>query len=144
MLDKYKASDGNKKCQYMNHCLHDKVINITKGTNLFINFYVVLSIYSGIKKENFKNCTLENFNIDKETFNKKHISYEFLESYDDMKKKIGSKYKLHTPLYCIHVKENFNFYNRIKDNCTNVTCKYFKNLQNIKEKFNKHHVLKFT
>ncbi|KMZ76550.1 hypothetical protein PVIIG_06318 [Plasmodium vivax India VII] len=143
ILDRCKASDDNKKCQYMSHWLYDKVISITKDANLVSNLYVVLSMYSGFNKKKFKNCTLENFNVDKEAFNKKHILYEFLESYDDMKNKIDNPNELYTPLYCKHIKENFNFYNRIKDNCTKDTCKYYNDLQNFKEKFNKPDLLKF-
>ncbi|KMZ88697.1 hypothetical protein PVBG_05553 [Plasmodium vivax Brazil I] len=143
ILDKCKSSDDKKKCQYMSHWLYDKVVSITQGTNLFINFYAALLIFSSTNKEKFKNCTLKDFNVDKETFNRKHILYEFLESYDEMKHKIGSQSEQYTPLYCKHVKENFNFYNRIKDNCTTDACKYFKDLQDFKNKFNKPEVLNF-
>ncbi|KMZ83265.1 hypothetical protein PVBG_05892 [Plasmodium vivax Brazil I] len=120
----------------MSHWLYDKVVSITQGTNLFINFYAVLSMYSGNKKENFKNCTLKDFKVDKEAFHKKHILYEFLESYDDMKKKIESQIELYTPLYCKHVKENFRFYNDVKDQCTSeASCGYFNELNDFKGKF---------
>ncbi|SCA59936.1 VIR protein [Plasmodium vivax] len=144
ILDKCKASDDKKKCQYMSHWLYDKVVSITQGTNLFINFYAVLSMYSSSNKDNFKNCTLTDFNIDKETFNKKHILYEFIESYDDMKNKIDNKSKLYTPLYCKHIKENFLFYNVVKNECTsNESCGYFNELNEFKEKFRQQDVLSF-
>ncbi|SCA60605.1 VIR protein [Plasmodium vivax] len=136
ILDKCKASDDKKKCQYMSHWLYDKVVSITQGTNLFINFYAVLSMYSGIKKENFKNCTLTNFNVDKEIFNKKHILYEFLESYDDIKKKIFLEGNLNVQPYCKHIKENFRFYNIAKENCNSNSCNYFTELQQFKNKIN--------
>ncbi|EDL42645.1 variable surface protein Vir23, truncated, putative, partial [Plasmodium vivax] len=136
ILDKCKASDDNKKCQYMSHWLYDKVISFTNGTHQFLNLYVVLSMYSVFNKEKFKNCTLENFNVDKETFNRKHILYEFLESYDDMKKKIDSQSELYTALYCKLIKENFLFYNEVKDKCTSqATCGYFEQLKRFKGKF---------
>ncbi|KMZ95503.1 hypothetical protein PVMG_05810 [Plasmodium vivax Mauritania I] len=120
----------------MSHWLYDKVVSITQGTNLFINFYAVLSMYSGIKKENFKNCTLTNFNVDKEIFNKKHILYEFLESYDDIKKKIFLEGNLNVQPYCKHIKENFRFYNIAKENCNSNSCNYFTELQQFKNKIN--------
>ncbi|VUZ99693.1 PIR protein [Plasmodium vivax] len=203
-----KCSDDNKKCQYMSHWLYDKVISITKGTDLVSNFYAALFMFSSSNKDNFKNCTLTKFNVDKEIFNKKHILYEFLESYDDIKKKIflegnlnvqpyckhikenfgaftnsrnhyfnnctlnnfnmdrntfkkkhilyeflesyddmknkiDSQNELYTPLYCKRVKEYFNFYNLIKDNCINDTCEYSNDLQNFKNKINKPEELTF-
>ncbi|KMZ81709.1 hypothetical protein PVIIG_05541 [Plasmodium vivax India VII] len=128
----------------MSHWLYDKVVSITQGTNLFINFYAALLIFSSTNKEKFKNCTLKDFKVDKEAFHKKHILYEFLESYDDMKKKIESQIELYTPLYCKHVKENFRFYNDVKDQCTSeASCDYFKELNEFKTKFIQENVLNF-
>ncbi|CAG9484395.1 unnamed protein product [Plasmodium vivax] len=144
ILDRCKTSDDNKKCQYMSHWLYDKVISITKDTNLVSNLYGVLSMYSGFNNVNFKNCTLKDFKVDKEAFNKKHILYEFIESYDDMKNKIDNKSKLYTPLYCKHIKENFLFYNVVKNECTsNESCGYFNELNEFKEKFRQQDVLSF-
>ncbi|KNA01726.1 hypothetical protein PVNG_04752 [Plasmodium vivax North Korean] len=120
----------------MNYWLYDNVISITKGTCQFLNFYAALLIFSSTNKEKFKNCTLKDFKVDKEAFHKKHILYEFLESYDDMKKKIESQIELYTPLYCKHVKENFRFYNDVKDQCTSeASCGYFNELNDFKGKF---------
>ncbi|VUZ99895.1 PIR protein [Plasmodium vivax] len=136
ILDKCKASDDNKKCQYMSHWLYDKVISITKGTDLVSNFYAALFMFSSSNKDNFKNCTLTKFNVDKEIFNKKHILYEFLESYDDIKKKIFLEGNLNVQPYCKHIKENFRFYNIAKENCNSNSCNYFTELQQFKNKIN--------
>ncbi|KMZ77170.1 hypothetical protein PVIIG_06066 [Plasmodium vivax India VII] len=62
----------------MSHCLHDKVISITKVIDLVYNFYAALSTYSGTQQNKIRNCTFTNFQIDKDKFKKKHILYEFL------------------------------------------------------------------
>ncbi|KMZ95766.1 hypothetical protein PVMG_06152 [Plasmodium vivax Mauritania I] len=143
ILGKCKDNIDNKPCQHMNYWLYNKIMSIIDNTSLVRNFYAAVNMYTHTHKHIFRNCTFTNFEIDKDKFKKKHILYKFLESYDDMKNKIDSQNELYTPLYCKRVKEYFNFYNLIKDNCTNDTCKHSEDLQNFKKKINKPEELTF-
>ncbi|KMZ77368.1 hypothetical protein PVIIG_05763 [Plasmodium vivax India VII] len=119
-------------------------MRISNNFPLISSLYHILGAFTNNRNHYFKNCTLKDFKVDKGTFNKKHILYEFLESYDDMKKKIDSQSELYTPLYCKHVKDNFLFYNDVKDKCTTKeTCGYFEELKKFKEKFIQQDVLNF-
>ncbi|KNA01597.1 hypothetical protein PVNG_06378 [Plasmodium vivax North Korean] len=143
ILDKCKNNTDDKPCQYMSYWLYNNVMSISNNLSLIRSLYHILRIFCNSRKPNFNNCILKNFNMDRNAFENKHILYEFLESYDDMKNKIDSHNELYTPLYCKHVKENFNFYNLIKDNCTNDTCEYSNDLRNFKKKFSNSDVLEF-
>ncbi|KMZ77207.1 hypothetical protein PVIIG_05586 [Plasmodium vivax India VII] len=143
VLDKCKNNTADKPCQYMSYWLYNNVMRISNNLPLIRSLYHILGAFTSSRNHYFKNCTLTNFNIDKEEFYKKHILYEFLESYDHMKKNIDNQIELYTPLYCKHVKENFNIYNRIKDNCNSNTCKYYEDLQKFKGKFNNPEELNF-
>ncbi|KMZ82934.1 hypothetical protein PVIIG_05581 [Plasmodium vivax India VII] len=143
IFGKCKVKTDDKPCQYMSYWLYDNVIRTSDNLTLFNGLYNILGAFTNSRNHYFNNCTLNNFNMDRNTFKKKHILYEFLESYDDMKNKIDSQNELYTPLYCKRVKKYFNFYNLIKDNCIKDTCEYSNDLQNFKKKINKPEELTF-
>ncbi|CAI7719868.1 Plasmodium vivax Vir protein, putative [Plasmodium vivax] len=144
VLDKCKNNTPDKPCQYMSYWLYNNVMRISNNFPLISSLYHILGAFTNNRKYNFKNCTLTDFKVDKDTFNKKHILYEFLESYDQIKHKIDSQSEQYTTLYCKHIKENFRFYNDVKDKCTNKSsCDYFKELNEFKTKFIQENVLNF-
>ncbi|SCA59635.1 VIR protein [Plasmodium vivax] len=143
ILDKCNDKTGNKACNYMGYWLYYNVMSLTNNQSLVLNFYDPIFMYTTVNKSKFNNCFLKNFNLDKNKFYIKKILYEFNEIYDEIKNKISDEINLNIQSYCKHIKENFRFYNEVKDKCSNTSCEYDTELQAFKNKFNKTDVLEF-
>ncbi|KMZ87889.1 hypothetical protein PVBG_06116 [Plasmodium vivax Brazil I] len=64
-------------------------------------------MYTGANGNIFNNCSLKNFNIDKNKFVIKKTLYEFIENYDIIKREISHEHNLNVKPYCKYIKENF-------------------------------------
>ncbi|KMZ89810.1 hypothetical protein PVMG_06165 [Plasmodium vivax Mauritania I] len=136
ILNKCNDRTDNKACSYMEYWLYYKVMSLIKEQSLVPKFYTVVLMYTTFNKSNFKNCSLKNLNIDKNKFYIKKILYEFIEIYDEIKNKISHDNNLNVKLYCKHIKENFRYFNSIKEECTNqISCHYYDEYNQFKVKF---------
>ncbi|VUZ99665.1 PIR protein [Plasmodium vivax] len=140
---KCKKISDEKWCPYINYWLFDYALNTTNSNGYVNSFYFALTIISGSGKNLLKNCSFQNYNLDKSTFDTKKILYEFTEIYDHIKEEISGEYNLKIQSYCKHIKENFRFYNDVKIICPDSTCKYHTELQEFKKKFSESDELEF-
>ncbi|KMZ76626.1 hypothetical protein PVIIG_06250 [Plasmodium vivax India VII] len=129
----------NTSCSYMYLWLYNKVINITEKPSLIKKFYTALQTISETTRSDKKFCYIRRFDANREKFkNFKHL-YEFLFTYYDINKKLSPQRNREDRIYCNHIKENFRFYNYIKENCPQLDkCSYKNELQQIKENVSKH------
>ncbi|KMZ89786.1 hypothetical protein PVMG_06224, partial [Plasmodium vivax Mauritania I] len=104
-------------------------MKLTNEQSLVPKFYRLELMYTGVKVINFNNCSLTNFEIDKNKFDIKRTLYGFIKIYDGIIKEISHEKILN------HIKENFPYNNGVKDICPKSTCKYHTELQNFKNKF---------
>ncbi|CAI7721740.1 PIR protein [Plasmodium vivax] len=120
-----KDSSCNIYCTYINFWLYSKVIEITITSTIIEKFYKALERISKIPISDMEFCEIKNYNKIHDNFKNLKYLYEFLFSYYDLNKKISPQLNGEDRLYCNHIKENFRFYNDIKESCTNLrSCPY--------------------
>ncbi|KMZ76808.1 hypothetical protein PVIIG_05832 [Plasmodium vivax India VII] len=142
ILNKCNDRTDNKACSYMEYWLYYNVTRYTEEKNIVSNFYALVSMYTNFKSSNFNNCSLTNFAIDKNKFDIKRTLYEFFEIYEGIKNEISHKNNVNVRTYCKHIKENFRYFNSIKEECFNQSsCNYYDEYIQFKEKFSKPDVL---
>ncbi|KNA02222.1 hypothetical protein PVNG_04453 [Plasmodium vivax North Korean] len=111
-------------------------MSLIKEQSLVPKFYTVVLMYTGVKGDKFNNCTLTNFKIDKNKFDIKRTLYEFIEIYDGIKNEISDENNVNVKKYCKNIKENFRYFNSIKEECTNqISCHYYDEYNQFKVKF---------
>ncbi|CAI7723145.1 PIR protein [Plasmodium vivax] len=140
LFDTRLSSD--KLCSYMRFWLYNYATKIPNFPDRNEKFYNALNTIISSPQSKINDCSLENYDINKDEFNNKHILYEFLENYDYIENKIKTEGNPKINLYCQYIKENFSFYNRIKNICaTEQTCSKYKELDKFKEKFKEPNVI---
>ncbi|KNA01748.1 hypothetical protein PVNG_05600, partial [Plasmodium vivax North Korean] len=140
----YENIHSHDLCPFTSYWLYDQVTKIPNFSSLSSKFYLLLTQISKNSNSKIKDCSLENYRIDKIKFTNKKILYEFLHIYDGIRKKLNSQEddsNIH--LYCKHIKENFRYYNIIKESCKSKdTCEYNDEYIQFKNKFKDPEVLK--
>ncbi|KNA01530.1 hypothetical protein PVNG_05551 [Plasmodium vivax North Korean] len=127
---------NDKCCTYMSTWLFNRITNIPDFLLYSDNFYSAINIISQNELSKIKNCTLENYKINKSVFNNDQILYEFLEIYKKIEEKLTSPDDSKKNIYCKYIKEIFSLYHRIKEKCSsNNSCDKYNELQQFKEKF---------
>ncbi|KMZ96431.1 hypothetical protein PVNG_06139 [Plasmodium vivax North Korean] len=127
---------NDKCCTYMSTWLFNRITNIPDFLLNSDNFYSAINIISQNELSKIKNCTLENYKINKSVFNNDQILYEFLEIYKKIEEKLTSPDDSSKNIYCKHIKQIFSHYHRIKNICaTDDSCSKYKELLKFKEKF---------
>ncbi|VUZ99900.1 PIR protein [Plasmodium vivax] len=127
---------NDKCCAYMSTWLFNHITNIPNFNLKSDDFYSAINIISQNELSKIKNCTLENYKINKSVFNNDQILYEFLEIYKKIEEKLTSTDDSSKNIYCKHIKQIFSHYHRIKNICaTDDSCSKYKELLKFKEKF---------
>ncbi|SCA59556.1 VIR protein [Plasmodium vivax] len=133
----YQKISSDKRCTFTSYWLYDQVTKIPNFSSLSSKFYDPFPLISKHSHSKIKDCSLENYRIDKNKFTHKKILYEFLHIYDSIQDKLNSQEDVSKiQLYCMHIKENFRYYNIIKESCKSKgTCDYYDEYKQFKEKF---------
>ncbi|KMZ88675.1 hypothetical protein PVBG_06082 [Plasmodium vivax Brazil I] len=127
---------NDKCCAYMSTWLFNHITNIPNFNLKSDDFYSAINNISQNELSKIKNCTLENYKINKSVFNNDQILYEFLEICTIIEKKLKSQDDSKKNIYCKYIKEIFSLYHRIKEKCSsNNSCDKYNELQQFKEKF---------
>ncbi|KNA01625.1 hypothetical protein PVNG_05785 [Plasmodium vivax North Korean] len=117
----------------MIYWLYYYVMKITNNSTIIRSFYNVLYFFLSYRAPHIKFVSFTDFTIHKGEFREKHVLYEYIEFYDDIKHKIYSQSVLYFAMYCKHDKKIFRFYNAVKENCTHAdSCRYYEELSNLK------------
>ncbi|KMZ96090.1 hypothetical protein PVNG_05999 [Plasmodium vivax North Korean] len=72
------------------------------------------------KGSHLEKCSIVNFNEGKKGFKDMKYLFEFLQICDNIKNEISADLSPKDQLYCTYIKEFFEYYNRIKGNCSSV------------------------
>ncbi|CAI7721767.1 PIR protein [Plasmodium vivax] len=140
----YQKKSPDNLCPFTSYWLYDQVTKIPNFSSLSSKFYHTLQTLSEHPLSKLKKCSLKNYETEKSEFTNKKILYEFLHIYDDIKNKFDSQEDdSKIQLYCKHIKENFRYYNIIKEDCKGEgTCDYYDEYIQFKNKFKDPEVLK--
>ncbi|KMZ96469.1 hypothetical protein PVNG_06189 [Plasmodium vivax North Korean] len=102
---------------YMNIWLYEHVKKIEAQDYEINKFYMILDSIMKTDASALNQCYITNYNhYNKDFLDMKYLC-EFLDIYYDIKDKISEKYNSNDQLYCKHIKNFFQYYNKIKVKC---------------------------
>ncbi|CAI7724066.1 PIR protein [Plasmodium vivax] len=134
--------NDDKLCNYTSYWLYDYVKEINNFSHHTDKLYTTLNMVSQSDNSTLKNCSLNKYKTHIDEFTYRKILYEFSEIYDYIKSKLDQQDDSNIHLYCNHIKENFRYYNIIKESCKSKDkCEYYDYLEEYRQKFNEQSLL---
>ncbi|SBT58576.1 PIR Superfamily Protein [Plasmodium ovale wallikeri] len=129
----YRGLSSNKKCDYLNYWLYDKLNVIDDFTDVF-SFYNAWQHYVSSNSEIKEKCYAKFYNgFTKEKFKKKKKLYDFLEYYNSIKDKILKGTAKNKKGYCDYIENIFQLYKEILYN--NIAHVYSEDINNFQKIF---------
>ncbi|KMZ95690.1 hypothetical protein PVMG_05834 [Plasmodium vivax Mauritania I] len=127
----------DKYCEYLNYWLHAKITGNNYRKRIVKSLYFTWNWINENKHGKSKSpCYHKNFNVSEEDFKNMKDLYEFMEYYDDIKKKLKEDDVTKNNKYCDYIKSRFSLYHAMKykmDRCGKFSM-YINELSSFKEK----------
>lgn len=129
----YRSLSSNKKCDYLNYWLYDKLNVIDDFTDVF-SLYSAWQHYVSSTSEIKEKCYAKFYNgFTKEQFKSKKKLYDFLEYYNTIKDKIINGTAKNKNGYCDYTENIFQLYKEILYN--NIAYVYSEDINNFQKIF---------
>ncbi|KMZ77286.1 hypothetical protein PVIIG_05331 [Plasmodium vivax India VII] len=132
-----KETNKDKYCEYLNYWLHAKITGNSYSKRIVTLLYTTWNWIKESKPGNSNSiCSHKNFNVSEKDFKNMKDLYEFMEYYDDIKKKLKKDDVTKNNKYCDYIKSRFSLYHAMKyemDMCGKFSM-YIKELSSFKDK----------
>ncbi|CAI7723118.1 PIR protein [Plasmodium vivax] len=108
-LEKPDKLSSNKKCQYFNYWLYDKLKNNTDPRNVIPFLYRIWEVFTNDEK-----CKSKKYEFHIEQIPNKKRLHDFVENYEIIKGKLNNSEKAEKEKYCKYIKAFFDLYKDMK------------------------------
>ncbi|SCA59674.1 VIR protein [Plasmodium vivax] len=135
-----KETNKDKYCEYLNYWLHAKITGNSYSKRIVTLLYTTWNWIKESKPGNSNSiCYHKSFIVSEEDFKNMKDLYEFMEYYDDIKKKLEDDGVTKKNKYCDYIKSRFSLYHAMEyemDMCGKFSM-YIKELSSFKDKMEK-------
>ncbi|VUZ93039.1 PIR protein [Plasmodium vivax] len=110
-----EKTEKDKYCEYLNYWLHAKIKGNNYRKRIVKSLYYTWNWINENKHGNSNSlCYHKNFIVSEEDFKNMKDLYEFMEYYDDIKKKLNDNDVRKKNKYCDYIKSRFSLYHAMK------------------------------